>query len=91
MVLIGILHFGRNLRLGSETNCMPPLTRVKISSRRVSSDSVVPNNNTARLIPRTNLEVCTLRNVVEQEFQEVLRFLRLVADDAAREKKPWFT
>lgn len=66
---------------------MPPIPRIEVSSRRVNSDSVVPDNNSARLIPRTNLEVRALRNVVEQESQEVLGFLRLVADDAAREAR----
>ena len=44
-----------------------------------------PNDNSAWLIRRTDLVVCCLGDVVEEELEKILGFLVLVPNDATRE------
>lgn len=44
-----------------------------------------PNNDSARPVGRTNLEVGALGDVVEEELKEILGLFGLVPDDTFRE------
>ena len=52
---------------------------------RKSEKNTYPKHDRARLIARADLEVRALREVVEQEVEQVLGLLLLEADDAASE------
>ena len=46
---------------------------------------LTPDNDRTRLINRPRLEIGAFRNMVQEEFEQVVRLLTLEADDATRE------
>ena len=64
---------------------MPPLLLWEVARSGVDSQTIIPYHQCAWFIGGTDLEVGTLRNVVEEELQQVLRLFLLEADNAARE------
>ena len=66
---------------------MSPLILRKVASGGVDGESVIPDDEGTRLVGRTDLKVCALRNVVKEEFQKILGLLLLPADYAASETR----
>jgi hypothetical protein len=64
---------------------MPTESRAIVGRRRVRRHPVIPHHHRPRLIPRADLEVRALREVVVQELQQELGLLLAEADDVARE------
>ncbi len=56
-----------------------------ILHRKTEKKSTYPKHHRARLVARADLEVRALREVVEQEVEQVLGLLRAEADDVLRE------
>lgn len=64
---------------------MPPVAIFPVQEGGVSSDTVIPNDDSAGSPFNPGLDVGTQSKVIEEKLQQVVRLLSLVAYDATGE------
>lgn len=60
-----------------------PRAIVPVDQGRMSRNSVVPNNNGVRLPSHSAVQILAVRQMIIQEFQEIVAFFLLEADNVS--------